>query len=83
MRWSSSRGAAYYRGLLSTALAVLLAASSIFRLSLPRRIRVGAFLERGIPALRAMQSGHPGDYVLWITLGLSTFAAAALRILRS
>ena len=81
--WNNEIRAAYYHGLLSIALAVLLAASSVFRVSIPRRLRVGAFLERGIPALRAMQSGHPGDYVLWVTVGLSAFGFAVLLLLRA
>jgi multicomponent Na+:H+ antiporter subunit D len=69
-------------GLLAIVLAVLLACTSVFRSRLPRWLRIGAFLESGIPALRAMQSGHPGDYVFWITVGLAFFGSAALLLLR-
>ena len=71
------------RGLLSVISALLLAATSVFRERIPRLFRVGGFLERGIPTLRAMQSGHPGDYVFWATAGLSGFGFAALILLRS
>ena len=70
------------RGVVALVLAILLASSSVFRLRLPRRLRLGAFLEGEQRALRAMQSGHPGDYVLWITIGLAVFGSAALFLLR-
>jgi hypothetical protein len=44
---------------------------------------VGAFLESGFRPLRAMQSGHPGDYVLWLTIGVASFGTAVLFLLRS
>jgi hypothetical protein len=30
-----------------------------------------------------MQSGHPGDYVLWLTIGLAVFGSAAMLLLRT
>ena len=33
-------------------------------------------------ALGREQSGHPGDYVLWITIGLATLGTANLLLLR-
>jgi len=81
--WADALRPAYARGILSVTLAVLLAASSVFRRNTPRHLRIGAFLERGIPAVRAMQSGHSGDYVFWVTVGLSAFGFAALFLLRS
>jgi multicomponent Na+:H+ antiporter subunit D len=73
---------AAFHGSLAFALAVLLAGTSVFRTRLPRPLRIGAFVESGIPLLRAMQSGHPGDYVFWITVGLAIFGSAALILLR-
>lgn len=81
--WSTELPAAYGRGCLAVALAAGLAATSVFRDKIPRRLRLGAFMERGVPALRAMQSGHPGDYVLWITIGLAIFGLASVTFLRS
>jgi multicomponent Na+:H+ antiporter subunit D len=81
--WADGLNSAYAKGGLAIVLAVSLAATSVFHLRIPRSLRIGIFLERGIPALRAMQSGHPGDYVLWISVGLSTFGFAALLLLRS
>jgi multicomponent Na+:H+ antiporter subunit D len=79
----SHKGAAsMLRGLLVPALAALLAATSIFRLRLPRWLRIGAFLEGPLPALRALQSGHPGDYVMWLTVGTSCVALLCMVFLR-
>lgn len=75
-------GAAAMRGVLAFALAILLAATSVFRLRLRRQLRIGAFLESGLRPLRIMQSGHPGDYVLWLTIGLATIGMADLFLLR-
>ncbi len=77
----SVEGAAL-RGLLALALAALLAATSIFRLRLPRGLRIGAFLEGPLTALRTLQSGHPGDYVLWLTCGLAGVGSAFFLLLR-
>jgi hypothetical protein len=30
-----------------------------------------------------MQSGHPGDYVLWITIGLAIFGSATMLFMRT
>jgi multicomponent Na+:H+ antiporter subunit D len=68
--------------LLALGLAVLLAASSVFRLKVRRTLRFGPALERGLKPLRDMQSGHPGDYVLWLTVGLAIFGSAAMLLLR-
>ncbi|MGH9616240.1 MAG: hypothetical protein ACRD28_05800 [Acidobacteriaceae bacterium] len=43
---------------------------------------MGAYLENGFHPLRAMQSGHPGDYVLWITIGLALFGVSVQALLR-
>lgn len=80
--WSEALRGAAMRGTLTFALSILLACTSVFRSRLRRYLRVGAFLESGLYPLRAMQSGHPGDYVLWLTIGLSTFGAATLLLLR-
>ncbi len=81
--WREALPGAALRGALGCGLAVVLALSSVFRSRLQRRLRLGAFLERGLPALRAMQSGHPGDYVTWLTLGLAIFGISAAIFLRS
>lgn len=59
-------------------LALLLAANSVFRHRFPQKFRCGPFLECGLGPLRTMQSGHPGDYVMWITVG-RLFSASLFR----
>ena len=81
-QWGDALPRAYCRGLVSASLAVLLATTAVFRERVPRWFRIGAYLERGLPPLRAMQSGHPGDYVCWLTVGLTTFGFAVLIFLR-
>ena len=80
--WQEEVSGAAWRGLMGSGLALLLALTSIFRGRLSRWLRVGAFLERGVPLLRTIQSGHPGDYVAWLTVGLTAFGAAAMALLR-
>ena len=65
-------------GLLALGLAIALALTSVFRLRLKRALRWGAFLEGPLHTLRELQSGHPGDYVMWITVGV---AGAGLAII--
>ncbi len=63
-------------------LAVLLALTSVFRLRVPRPLRLGAYIEGSLAPLRALQSGHSGDYVLWITIGAGTIGAAFMFALQ-
>ncbi|MGI4756162.1 MAG: complex I subunit 5 family protein [Janthinobacterium lividum] len=74
--------AAMLHGLLNTTLAMLLALTSIFHRRLPRSMRVGVFAEHGWVPLRKWQSGHPGDYVFWLTSGVAVFGTLALFLLR-
>lgn len=69
-------------GTFALLLAVLLAATSVFRLRLPRWARAGAYLEHGSRTLRGWQSGHPGDYVFWLITGVAVFGGVALFLLR-
>jgi hypothetical protein len=68
-------------GVFATLLAVCVALTSVFRRRLPRRLRAGAWLESHVSFLRALQSGHPGDYVLWLTVGIAIFGSATLWLL--
>ncbi len=81
--WHEEIPAAATRGALSALCAGLLAYSSVFKKRLFKLLRWGEHLESGVPLLRSMQSGHPGDYVLWITVGVSIFGSAAMLFLRS
>ncbi|MES2222404.1 MAG: hypothetical protein V4587_15735, partial [Acidobacteriota bacterium] len=80
--WEQAFRDAALHGTIAILLAILLAASSIFRLRFPRKFRIGSFLERGLSPLRAVQSGHPGDYVMWITVGLAVFGLSVQVLLR-
>ncbi len=80
--WRQAFPAAALHGVIALLLAIFLAGSSVFRSKLRRPLRVGAALEGGIKPLRAMQSGHPGDYVLWLTVGLAVFGTATMFLLR-
>lgn len=69
------------RGAIAAALALCIALFTIFREKLP----LGKILysaERGIPILREWQSGHPGDYVSWITFGTAVLGACFVLLLR-
>ncbi|HEV2276104.1 MAG TPA: proton-conducting transporter membrane subunit, partial [Acidobacteriaceae bacterium] len=80
--WQDAIPGAALRGCIGLMLAIALACTSVFRSRLRRVFRLGAFLEGRLGAVRAMQSGHPGDYVLWITIGLAVFGSATMFLLR-
>jgi multicomponent Na+:H+ antiporter subunit D len=79
--WREELPAAAARGVAALSLGLLLALSSVFRNRIPRSLRAGAFLERGFRPLRAMQSGHPGDYVLWLVAAVAAFGTASMLFL--
>ena len=81
-REPSHMGEAALHGLLAAGLAMLLALTSVFHRSIPRWACLGAFAERGWAPMRAWQSGHPGDYVFWLTSGVALFGSLALLLLR-
>lgn len=70
------------RGVISMTLALTFALTSVFRARLPRMLRVGAFLEGPLVVLRSLQSGHVGDYVVWMTIGVATIGGACMVLLR-
>jgi multicomponent Na+:H+ antiporter subunit D len=80
--WRNEIAGAAFRGTIAVLLALCLACTSVFRGKLARGLRIGAFLEGPLLSLRALQSGHPGDYVLWLTVGLAVFGSATLFLLR-
>ncbi len=75
--------AAALHGLLATTLAFALAFTSIYRHRIPKRLRLGSTLEGPLFLLRGLQSGHPGDYVLWLTVGVATFGLLTTLLLRA
>jgi multicomponent Na+:H+ antiporter subunit D len=80
--WRDEVSGAAFRGTAAVLLAFALACSSVFRRQLARYLRIGAFLEGPLVLLRSVQSGHSGDYVLWVTVGVAAFGSAVLYLLR-
>jgi hypothetical protein len=68
--------------MIALSLAWLLACTSVFQLKLKRWLHLGPWLEGDQRHLRGLQSGHPGDYVLYLTAGLALFGSAAMVLLR-
>ena len=63
-------------------LATILVITSVMRRRLTRYLRWGAYLEGPLRRIRDLQSGHPGDYVLWLTVGVATVGWAFILLLR-
>lgn len=63
-------------GLLRAGLAVGLALWTVLHLHAPRALQWPSHLEGSMQPVRALQSGHPGDYVAWITVGVAVLGAA-------
>jgi multicomponent Na+:H+ antiporter subunit D len=59
-------------------LAVLLALSTVFRDKLGRPVDFTRSLELGNSLLRGAHSGHPGDYVAWMSFGTAIVGLAFL-----
>ncbi|HEX3661444.1 MAG TPA: complex I subunit 5 family protein [Acidobacteriaceae bacterium] len=64
-------------GLLRAGLAAGLAVWAVQHLKVPRRLRWPSHLEGSMDPVRSLQSGHPGDYVAWLTVGFAILGAAA------
>ena len=57
--------------------AVAVALWAVYRLRFPRALRWPSHLEGPLRPFRDIQSGHPGDYVAWLTVGFALLGAAA------
>ncbi len=68
------------RGAIAGLLAVGIALLTVFWSEIGFG-RVLGLAERGLPVLRDWQSGHPGDYVLWITVGTVTLGGCFVLLL--
>ncbi len=70
------------RGIISAVLralaAVAVALWAVLHLRVPRELRWPSHLEGPMRPVRELQSGHPGDYVAWLTLGCAVVGVAAL-----
>jgi multicomponent Na+:H+ antiporter subunit D len=77
-------GASAVRGVLVTAGALLLAAVTLFRKALPQAVRrpVAQLVEGGLGYLRELHSGHVGDYVAWLTVGVACFGCLCALLMR-
>jgi multicomponent Na+:H+ antiporter subunit D len=62
---------------LRAILAPGLAFWAAYRQRIPRRLRWPSHMEGPLRPMRALQSGHPGDYVAWLTVGSAALGAAA------
>jgi multicomponent Na+:H+ antiporter subunit D len=80
--WKRALPEACLHGTIAIGLAAALACSSVFRQKLKKQLRLGELLEGPMRPLRDAQSGHPGDYVMWITVGLAAFGSATMFLLR-
>lgn len=77
-------GASATRGVLVTLGAALLAAVTLMRKSLPEAVRrpVAQLVDSGLHPLRELHSGHVGDYVAWLTVGVVGFGSLCALLLR-
>ncbi len=67
---------------IAGALAVLLALGSVFRKRSGRALNFTRSLELGSAVLRQIHSGHPGDYVAWLSAGAAVLGGSLLWLLR-
>lgn len=58
-------------------LAISLAFWAACRQRVPRALRWPSHMEGPLRPMRSLQSGHPGDYVAWLTVGFAALGAAA------
>jgi multicomponent Na+:H+ antiporter subunit D len=76
---------AIIRGLVATALAIVLALVTVFRDKLPLIAR-DKFFDRQVAwamhPIRAVHSGHMGDYVAWLTFGTAAFGGLFAWLVR-
>jgi multicomponent Na+:H+ antiporter subunit D len=64
-------------GLVSAMAAILIAGAHLFS---PRTRRISAFLAKPAGFLHRIHSGHPGDYVAFLTFGMACFGLICLYI---
>jgi multicomponent Na+:H+ antiporter subunit D len=63
-------------------LALLLALGSVFRKRFGQTLRFTRSLELGNSILRKVHSGHPGDYVAWLSAGTALLGGSFFWFLR-
>ena len=70
------------RSSIAGMLALLLALASVFRKSFGRALNFTRSLELGNSVLRGLHSGHPGDYVAWLSVGTALLGGLFVWFLR-
>jgi multicomponent Na+:H+ antiporter subunit D len=70
------------RGCAAGFLALILALATVFRKQLGRVFDFTRGLELGYGRLRDLHSGHPGDYVAWVSFGTALVGAMFVWLLR-
>ncbi len=70
------------RSSIAGAIALLLALGSVFREKLGSAQKIVSSLELGSGALRRIHSGHPGDYVAWLSFGTAVLGGFFVWFLR-
>jgi hypothetical protein len=63
-------------------LALILALGSVFSDRLSHTLNFARRLELGSRLLRKVQSGHPGDYVAWLSFGTAVLGGMFAWFLR-
>lgn len=71
-----------FRGFSATFVGLLIALASVFHRRLARALRWPSHIEGPMRPIRALQSGHPGDYTAWLTVGVSVIGGALYLVLR-
>lgn len=81
---SADDGSSLPRSLLVLVLSCATAFAALFRERIPASVRklAVALLGGALRRLRALQSGHVGDYVTWLVLGVACFGALSALLLR-
>ncbi len=70
------------RSSVAAVLALLLALATVFRKSLGQTVQFARALELGSGRLREAHSGHPGDYIAWLTFGTAVVGGLFAWFLR-
>ena len=71
-------------GVATTIVAIGVALALIERRRLPATVLAGirTVAEPVVVPLRALHSGHVGDYIAWLTVGVATFGGILAAVVR-
>lgn len=79
---SQSLGSSILRTTVAGILALLLAMGTVFRYKFGSALKFTQGMELGNARLRQLHSGHPGDYVAWLSVGTAALGGSFLLFLR-